>query len=94
MKIRTTQLTIAPEGLPIYSEQAFIVTIDDDAGGEFLLIRSNIESLAAGTISVAPDEWPALREAIDRLIAECVMENSTLDALTHSRSAPTNGLDG
>ena len=74
MKTRTTQLTIAPEGEPIFSERAFTVTIDDEAGGEFVLVRSNMEALPAGTISIDPSEWPALREAIDRLIGECVTE--------------------
>ena len=74
MKTRTTQLTVAPDGQPIYSEQAFTVTIDDEAGGEFVLIRSNLETLPSGTISVSPDEWPALREAIERMISECVTE--------------------
>ena len=74
MKARTTQLTIAPEGEPIFSERAFTVTIDDEAGGEFVLVRSNVEVLPTGTISIDPSEWPALREAIDRLIGECVTE--------------------
>jgi len=34
MKTRTTQLTVAPEGEPIFSERAYTVTIDDEAAGE------------------------------------------------------------
>jgi len=69
MKIRTTQLTITPEGEPIFHERAYTVTIDDQAAGEYVVIHSMDED--AGKLTVDPQDWPPLRDAIDTLIGEC-----------------------
>jgi len=69
MKARVTQYTIAPEGEPIFHERAYTVTIDDQAAGEYVVIHSMDED--AGKLTVDPQDWPALREAIDTLIREC-----------------------
>ena len=69
MKTRTTQLTVAPEGEPIFSERAYTVSIDDEAAGEFVVVHALDE--AGGKIAIDPTDWPALREAIDTLIKEC-----------------------
>lgn len=68
---RITQLTIAPEGEPIFSEKAFVVQIEDDAGGEFLSVRCHDDQCKSGEIRIDPAEWPALREAINRMVKEC-----------------------
>lgn len=68
---RMTQLTLAPEGEPIFSEQAFVIQIEDDAGGEYLSVQSNDEQCTNGQIRLSPEEWPALRDAIDRMVKEC-----------------------
>lgn len=66
---RITQLTVLPEGEPIFSEHATAITIEDEAGVEFLLLaQSGRES---NSIAIAPDEWPVLRAAIDEMIDEC-----------------------
>lgn len=64
-----TRLVIAPKGEPIFSEQATTVEIDDEAGGEFVVIsrhRSN-----DGKIAIDPTEWPAIRAAVDKMIGLC-----------------------
>lgn len=68
---RITQITIAPEGEPIFSERAFVVQIEDDAGGEFLSVSCLDEQCKGGEIRIDPEEWPVLREAIDRMAKEC-----------------------
>lgn len=68
---RITQLTIAPEGEPIFSEKAFAVQIEDDAGGEFLSVHCHDDQCKSGEIRIDPSEWPALREAINRMVKEC-----------------------
>lgn len=70
MKTRTTQITIVPNGEPLYSEMAFRVSIEDEAG-EYVTVRSNLGNLPNGTIAIDPAEWPALRDAIDRMVGEC-----------------------
>lgn len=68
---RITQITLAPEGEPIFSESAFVVQIEDDAGGEFLSIQCHDDQCVGGQIRLDPQEWPALRDAIDRMVKEC-----------------------
>ena len=68
---RITQITLVPEGEPIFSENAFVIEINDDAGGEFLSVKSHEEQCRDGEIRINPSEWPALRDAIDRMIKEC-----------------------
>ena len=69
LKIRTTQLTVAPEGEPIFSESAYTVTIDDEAAGEFVVVHELDED--GGRVKLDPQNWPVLRDAIDRMVAEC-----------------------
>jgi hypothetical protein len=67
---RALSLIVLPEGEAIFSEQATTITIEDDAGGEFIVIEQ--QGLAdAGKIRIDPMEWPAIRGAIDRMIGEC-----------------------
>lgn len=67
---RITQITTVPEGEPLFSESATDISIDDEAAGEFVVIKQSA-SMENGKISINPDEWPAIRDAIDRLIQEC-----------------------
>lgn len=69
MKTRTTQLTVAPEGEPIFSELAYTVTIDDQAAGEYVVVQAMDEG--GGKIDIDPAYWPAIRDAIDKMVKEC-----------------------
>lgn len=69
IKTRVTKLTITPAEL--FPERGFSVEIVDEAGGEFVEVRSN-ESGSPLRIDV--DEWPFLRDAIDRMFVE-IAEN-------------------
>lgn len=67
---RITQITIVPEKEPLFSESATTVSIEDEAAGEFVVIKQNA-STANGTAAFNPKEWPVIRDAIDRMIKEC-----------------------
>ena len=67
---RVTQITVVPEGEPIFSENAFIIQIEDDAGGEYISVRSNSEYLDNGQIKIDKKEWVHLRAAIDVMFEE------------------------
>lgn len=67
---RTTQITVLPKDAAIYNETATKITIEDEASGEFVVIEQSRSDY--GKISIIPEEWPAMREAIDRLIGECI----------------------
>lgn len=69
MKIRTTQITVVPDGQPIFDELATIITIEDEAAGEFVSARN-----CGGSISIGVGEWPKIREAIDMMIGFCEVD--------------------
>jgi hypothetical protein len=70
MKIRITQLTVVPDGKPIFDESATQVEITDEGGGEFLIIRQTGVVGRQNEIRLDDDEWPTIREAIERMIDE------------------------
>lgn len=66
---RTIALAVLPEGERIFAESVTEVRIQDEAAGEFVeIVQPNRTEPG---IAVDPVEWPALREAIDRMIGEC-----------------------
>ena len=69
-EIRTTALTVAPVGDSTYSEMATTIAIADEAAGEFVEVTQH-GRVDIGKIQINPEEWPSLREAIDRMITEC-----------------------
>ena len=72
---RTTQVAVLPEDQPIFSEMATKVTIVDEAADEFVEVGQS-GHISLGKIAINPNEWPALREAIDMMIAQCRVEKA------------------
>ena len=68
VETRTLALVVLPDGEPIFHERATRVEIDDEGAGEFLVLHQY-----EGKMKIDPSEWPALRAAIDRMVAECRM---------------------
>lgn len=67
---RITAITVCKKGEPIFSDYATRVEIVDEAAGEFVEV-SQAGREGGGKIAIASNEWPALRDAIDELIAAC-----------------------
>ena len=68
MKTRITQLSVAPEGADLYDDRSTHIEIDDEGGGEFVTISQPDNGV---TIRIDPNEWPAIRAAVNKLIKEC-----------------------
>jgi len=67
---RTISIAVMPTDDPIYSEAVTTVSIEDESGGEFVIVdQSNGGNY--GKIAINPEEWPTLRNAIDKMITEC-----------------------
>lgn len=49
---------------------ATTVEIIDEAAGEFVVVEQHGRT-GIGKIMINPEEWPAIRRAIDRMIREC-----------------------
>lgn len=70
MKKRTTQVMITPPGEPIFSERAYTISIDDHGAGEFVTVCAR--TAPSGEVAIDKTEWPALRDAIDFMVEECM----------------------
>lgn len=72
MKTRPIKWTVGPETEPIFSENQTAVEIVDEAAGEFVEVsQTDREGDGIGKISFSPDEWPAIRAAIDKAVKLC-----------------------
>lgn len=67
---RTLSMIHLPKGEPIFVEAATVVRIVDEAAGEFVEV-SQEDREGHGKIGIDPDEWPSLRDLIDRMVGEC-----------------------
>ena len=68
MKEQVTQITIAPDGEPLFSENAFTVSIIDEGAGGFLRIVSVNDG---DTLNLDVHEWVALRKAVNKMAKKC-----------------------
>ena len=64
------QLRVVPDGKTWDDEGVTIIGIDDEGGGAFVTVRQE-EQLNANEIRIDPDEWPAVRAAINLMVREC-----------------------
>jgi hypothetical protein len=72
-RVRITRLSVLPPQEPLFSEQCTNVSIVDEAAGEFLEIeqKRGRTDAKSQTIAISPEEWPALKQAIEQLLADC-----------------------
>ena len=68
-----------PKGEPIYSESATIVEMMDEAGGPFIRILQCGDSTERGEIRIDRDEWDAIKEATDTMLAVCKLQQEIMD---------------
>lgn len=67
---RPTRLTVAPKGSAIFAERATHIEIDDEGGGEFVVIRQTGNDDNEHLLRVDVDEWEPLVAAVNRLLAD------------------------
>jgi hypothetical protein len=69
-EIRITRLSVGRGDEPIFSECVTHISIEDEAGGEFLSIeqQSGSPDVKEQQIQITPEEWPKIKEAIETLI--------------------------
>jgi hypothetical protein len=64
---RVRTIIIHPEGKLIFDEMATTIEIDDEAAGEFVVVRQDDKA-----ISINPEEWPVIRDAIAEMVSACI----------------------
>lgn len=72
---RPLSIIILPEGENIFCETATVITIEDDAAGEFLKISQCNDVIEKGVISVESEDWVAIRDGIDFMFAQIAKHN-------------------
>jgi hypothetical protein len=60
---------VLPKGEPLFSEMAFIVTMEDECAGAFVSILQQTDK--APTIMVDKTEWEALKVVVDEMLLNC-----------------------
>ena len=68
MKTRTVKLHVGQDGL--FSDGGYVVDIRDDGEGEYVRITSTGWESDDPGIGVCAQSWPALRDAIERMVSE------------------------
>lgn len=68
MITRATQITVVPEGEPIFAEGATIISVDDESSGEYIVIEQHLAG--RGKVAIDPEEWGTIKEAVESLIAD------------------------
>ena len=66
--MRVTRLTVAPDGEPLFSDHATHVEIDDEGGGEFVVITQCGENERPGRIAIDKSGWAHIRYAVNELM--------------------------
>lgn len=85
----TRSLIVRPAGEPIFGERATTVSIDDEAAGTFVILEQ-FGRTDSGKIAIDPEEWPAIRDAVESMLSEC--EKIDNDMAHHERMQQL-GLD-
>ncbi len=62
---RVTKMTVGIAGEPIFNDLAIDIEIEDEAAGEYLVLKPSGEALSI----VSPEHWAVLRDAIDKMVA-------------------------
>lgn len=68
---RILAVIVTPEGESIFCERATTIRIEDESGGEFVVIEQHPDNREAQQIAINPEEWPTIRAAIDDMVAKC-----------------------
>lgn len=64
---RVTQFTVLPMNEPIFSERATVITIEDEAAGEFISLAQSHGD--ASKVLIEANEWPLIRQSVDTMMA-------------------------
>ena len=68
---RVTRVTVGPVGEPNFDPRATNVSIEDEAGGEFVEVTQHGDHTENQTIRIDTEEWPELKAAISLMIENC-----------------------
>jgi hypothetical protein len=65
---RVTKMIICIKDQPIFDNSVLEIFIDDEGGGEFLVIKQIHDAVEPGTIKMDKEEWPLIRKTIETML--------------------------
>ena len=65
-------MTVLPAGEPIFSEKATVITIEDEAAGEYIKITQQTDATFESNQTVAFDqeEWEEVTDVVNQMFGE------------------------
>jgi len=81
-------MIVKPIKESVFSEMATIVTIENEAAGNFVSLRQNEAHIDKNTVRIVGDEWPLLRDTIDKLLAQCDAMDASEGVLMQAQVCP------
>ena len=69
---RITQITVLPVGEPTFSEKATVISIDDESGGEYIVVRQQMDTTREmnQTVAFDPEEWEEVTDVVNQMFGE------------------------
>ena len=68
MKTHPIAWMVRPKDAPMFDERAIEIRIEDEAAGPFVVVKSQLDDVKPGEVSIDPSEWADLRAAIDTAV--------------------------
>lgn len=65
MKTHPIAWMVRPKDAPMFDERAIEIRLEDEAAGPFVVIKSQLDDVKPGEVSIDPGEWADIRAAID-----------------------------
>ena len=86
MKTHPIAWIVRPKDAPMFDERAIEIRLEDAAAGPFVVIKSQLDDVKPGEISIEPGEWPTLRAAIDAAVKAANKIEKDQNQTTHEPS--------
>ncbi len=67
---RVMSVVVHRQGESVYSDYATTVRITSEGDGEFVEVLQEAK-LTPGMVAITSEEWPAIRDAIEKMLKEC-----------------------
>lgn len=68
MKTHPIAWIVRPKDAPMFDERAIEIRLEDQAAGPFVVVKSQLDDVKPGEVSIDPSEWADLRAAIDTAV--------------------------
>jgi hypothetical protein len=65
-------MTVLPVGESLFSERATVISIEDEAAGEYIKITQQTDATFESnqTVSFDPDEWEEVKGVVDQMFKD------------------------